>query len=303
MTQRIEPFFFLMFFFFEKNSKIWTLFQKKLKNLNSFPKKWLKELNIFSCMTQWMEPFWTWPNELNLLEHDSKNWTFFSENNDSNNWNFLSMTQRIVFFFECDSKNWIFEFSKKKKTTQTIELFWKIRYKEPFLFSSMTQRLEPFSNIFLKKNDSKNWSFFSLWLSKWNIFEVRIRLTEFFFSIRLTELNLFFFLKMTFYFRHWTFFLNTTQRIEILQYDSEDSIFLWYDSKYWTFLYDTLWIELFFFKKYDLTHRIEPLFMNLSSRWLKELKSFFLTQRIEPFLFSNVTQRIEIFFLKMSQRI
>ena len=39
------------------------------------------------------------------------------------------------------------------------------------------------------------------------------------------------------------------------------------------------------------------------SRWLKELKSFFLTQRIEPFLFSNVTQRIEMFLLKMSQRI
>ena len=107
---------------------------------------------------------------------------------------------------------------------------------------------------------------------------------------------------MTF-FGHWTFFFNTTQRIEILQYNSEDStFFLWYDSKYWTFF---VWLsELNLFSR-NMTWLIElNLFLwTFFSRWLKELKSFFLTQRIEPSLFSNVTHRIEMFLLKMSQRI
>ena len=61
-----------------------------------------------------------------------------------------------------------------------------------------------------------------------------------------------------------------------------------------------------------MTHRIEPLFMNLFSIWLKELKSFFnMTQRVEPFLCSNMNQRIEPLrkkaqrielFLNMTQR-
>ena len=167
------------------------------------------------------------------------------------NWKIFSIwLGRIEPFFLTWLKDFVF-FLLKKKTqriwlfyvSQTCTFFCKKKY-----FSKKkkktTQRIDPL---------------LSLRLSKWNFFEIRIRLTEL--------------------------------------------IFFQYDSQNWkTFFCMTLWIDLFF-KKYDVTHRIEPLFMNIFSRWLKELKSFFLTQRIEPFLFSNVTQRIEIFFLKMSQRI
>ena len=52
-----------------------------------------------------------------------------------------------------------------------------------------------------------------------------------------------------------------------------------------------------------MTHTIEPLLMNIFSKWLTELKSFFnMTQRIEPFLFSKMTQRIES-FLHLTQRV
>ena len=104
---------------------------------------------LFSNMTQRIELFfWIWHNELNFLEHDSKNC-----------------------FFECDSKNRTFEFFFL--TTQRIELFSKIRHKElnlfqydsktfPIrlkeinLFSNMTQRIEPFFLWY----DLKNWFFF-----------------------------------------------------------------------------------------------------------------------------------------------
>ena len=63
----------------------------------------------------------------------------------------------------------------------------------------------------------------------------------------------------------------------------------------------TLWIELFFQEIWldssNWTSFYEPLFK------MTQRVEVFLTQRIEPFLFSNVTQRIEPFFLKTSQRI
>ena len=79
--RRIEPFFFLNVTFFKKkkNSKNWTLFQKNDSN----------KLNIFSCLTQRIEPSLTWLEELNLC---------FFQKNDSKNGNFLSMTQRIDSF-------------------------------------------------------------------------------------------------------------------------------------------------------------------------------------------------------------
>ena len=51
-----------------------------------------------------------------------------------------------------------------------------------------------------------------------------------------------------------------------------------------------------------MTHRIEPFFWTFS-RWLKELKSFFnMTQRIEPFVFLKMSQRIELFFKKKTSK-
>ena len=185
-------------------------------------------------------------------------------------------TQRMELFLK-DSKNWTFP----KNTIQRTEFFF-----------NMTQR-------FFSISDSKNWSHFLNYDSQnefffWNTNTTHR--TDFFFQYDLQNWTFFFWIWL--FFLTLNFFLNTIQRSEILQYDSEDSTFFSdMTQSIELFLYDALWIELFF-KKYDLTHRIEPLFMNLFSRWLKELKSFFLTQRIEPFLFSNVTQRIELFFSK-----
>ena len=157
------------------------------KNWTFFPSIWLKELNLFFeldskgwtfllSMTQRIELFSIWLKELNVFfEYDTKNWTsfwvwykesnsflnttrriepsltwleelifFFFEKkknkNDSKNWNFLSMSQRIEFL----------SFFGRKKTTQRIELFSKIRYKELnsfsiwlnfFFFQNMTRRI------------------------------------------------------------------------------------------------------------------------------------------------------------------
>ena len=233
---------------------------------------------------------------MNFLSVTRRTETFFLKKNDSKNWNFLSMTQRID-FFNVTQRIEFLSFCQKQKRLKELSFSQKYDTKnwtsfqyDSKIFSNMTRRIEPFFITWLSKNlifkdsqtwtflkiffqkDSKNWSFFLLWLSKWNLFEVQIRLTELYFFHTTHRIELFW--KWLF----WDielFFLNTTQRIEILQYDSEDStFFLWYDSKYWTFF---VWLsELnFFFKKYDLTHRIEPLFMNLF---------FKMTQRVEVFL-------------------
>ena len=52
-----------------------------------------------------------------------------------------------------------------------------------------------------------------------------------------------------------------------------------------------------------MTHRIEPLFMNLFSMWLKELKSFCsMTPRVQLFLCSNMTQRVELLFIEYDSK-
>ena len=176
------------------------------------------------------------------------------------------MTQRLVFFFtKKNSKN--LTFYDSQTWTFFSKYFPKKRLEELIPFFIVTLKI-----FFLKyEYDSQNWFCFQYDSQNWTCFFE----------------NDFFFLTLN-------FFLNTTRRIEILQYDSEDSTFFSdMTHRIDPFFRVTLWIELIF-KKYDLPHRIEPLFMNLFSRWQKELNSFFLTQRIEPFLFSNVTQRIEI---------
>ena len=144
----------------------------------------------------------------------------------------------------------------------------------------MTQRIDPFFSLWLSKwnflkyeYDSQNWIFFQYESQNWSSF----------------FLNMTFFFTLNFFFEYDSKNWNSPIRLRGFNFFS----LIWL--KVLNFF---VWLSEFilFFKKYDLTHRMEPLFMNLFSRWLKELKSFFLTQRIEPFLFSNVTQRIKIFF-------
>ena len=151
-------------------------------------------------------------------------------------------------------------------------------------------------------------------LKNWNFFLKNI----------LKKLNLFFFEKT----QNWTLLFQITRRIEpFFQCDSKNwTLFLiWF--KELLFLIMTQRIQLFlqsWSKELDflwwltdlnvlenMSQRIEPFFfLNMIQRiepfiiWLKELSLFsFLTQRIEPFFSSNMTQRIEPFFLNMTQRI
>ena len=235
----------------------------------------------FLNMTQWIEPSLTWLEELNFFskKKDSKNWFFFWAWLKELNL-FLSMSQRIGFLSFCqknDSKNWKFFFQYDSKN-------WT------FLFI-MTQRL------FFTKKKLKEFDF--LWLTDLNLlFKIfpHQKKTRRIDPIFIVTLKMFFFLKYEYDSQNWIFFLNTIQRSEILQYDSEDSTFFSdMTQSIELFLYDSL--DWSFFKKYDLTHRMEPLFMNLFSRWLKELKSFFLSHRIELFFFfEKMLKELKSFF-------
>ena len=234
--------------------------------------------------------------ELFSRKNDSKNWTFVEHDS---NWFFLSVTQRIEFFeyesknrthFLCE-KNWIFlsvtqridflSFFFLKKTLKELSFSQKYYTKnwiffqyDSKIFEKMTHRLEPFlSNIVSKKNTQRIDPFFSRSLSK----------CKNFWSTNTTHRT--------------DFFFNTTHRIEFFFWKwlffSTLNFFFEYDSKKRNspirlrgfHFFSLIWLKVlnffvwlselnFFFKKYDLTHRIEPLFMNLFSRWLKELKSF-----------------------------
>ena len=169
----------------------------------------------------------------------------FSQKYDTKNWAFFqydskmffNMTRRIEPFFF----TWLKDFSQKP---QRIWLVYDLNLK-----------------YFSEKNDSKNWSLFHYDSQKWIFFEVRIRPTE---------LNFF----ENDFFRHWTFFFeydskNWNSLIRLRGFNFFSVIwlkvlnFFLYDSLNWTFSRNMIWlIEL-------------NLFMNLFSRWLKELKSFF----------------------------
>ena len=205
MTQRVEV-------FFQYDSKNWTLCfsQNVSKNWIFFCKKkiaqrieplfhlnyfftWLNELNfsqfdskswVFSNMTRksWTFFFWIWLKEVSLFEHDSKKWTF------------LNITQRIEPFFQDDAKNWTFFLN----VTQRIDLFSKYEAKNWNLFS---------------KYDAKNWNLFSKYDAKnWNLFSLNMtQRIELFFS-DMTQRNEIW--------KKWlkelTFFSNMTYRIEPL---------------------------------------------------------------------------------------
>ena len=145
------------------------------------------------------------------------------------------MTQRIepsffctclqelnLLFFVHDSKNWTFFFKFDSKN-------WTL------FFWNTTQRIEC---------DSKNCTFFPMWLKELNFFLMWLKELNFFCNVT-QKIELFFilltlfsdsmnwtFLFFEFYSKNWTFFLNMTPRIE--------SFFFEYDSMNWTCFYKWL---------------------------------------------------------------
>ena len=241
-AQRIEP----LFEYDTKNGiSFWVWFKESNSFLNTTQrmKRFFEydsmNRTLFLIMTQWIEPSLTWlekcfflkkNKELKFLEHESKNWIFeffekkkkpsknsaFLKNTIQRTELFANMTQN--FFFQNMIRRispfilpWLkdFFFFLKKKTQRIRLFFWWLTDLNLFVSiffqkKKMTQRID---------------LFFELWLSKCIFFEVRMRLTEHFFQYY--SQNWFFFWMWLFSW-HWTCFLNSTQRIEVLQYDSEE---------------------------------------------------------------------------------
>ena len=158
----------------------------------------------------------------------------------------------------------------------------------------MTLKIEPFFEY-----DTKNWTFFLIWLKELNI-----------------VLNLLFehasmvWASFSMWQRNWNFSNDSKNRTYFLQ-DSKNWPF-WHDSKNWIFFlnmihriepFSKIWLQelnmtqrIVFF---NLTSRIEPLFLI----WLKELNTFFWYDSQKWTLFSETTLRIEPFWKSMTQRI
>ena len=153
MTHRIEP--------FSWNNDSENCFLMWFKESNTYWMQ-LKELNTLNS-TQRIEPFL----------HYWKNWTFLFTWLKKLNLLF-SVTQRVDFFLECDSKNWtLFLECDSKNWTP----FFQYDPKNRTLCWMWLKEIEPFS---LK--DSKNWLLnllkifwlqelkTFLWLGRWNFF-------------------------------------------------------------------------------------------------------------------------------------
>ena len=168
VIQRIEP-FFLNFLWFD--SKKWIFWNKT----------WHEELNLFSNMTQRIEPFWRFCDFKNLkLFWDSGDGTFF-----------FNLNQRIKRFFNCCSKmmdpflNMTHRnFSAFSLKELVFLLTYDAKFKEMDLFLQMSRRLEisfrnmsvrikPFCKILeeliIWKNINENKETF-WWLKKLNSF-------------------------------------------------------------------------------------------------------------------------------------
>ena len=190
MFLKITKLFFWKFsqrinlWFFDKESKTWTLFECDSKN--TFCQIWL-EWNLF---------FQIWHKELNFFWVWLKEWNFFQKKKiDSQNWTFFLRTWRKELnpsFLEYDASNWTF-------------------------FQNMTQRVELFLKfllIWLKDlnsfcwYDSKKWTLFEIWLTELSLFLKITERIELLFLTRLEELSFF----VEYDSKNWTF-LNTTQRI------------------------------------------------------------------------------------------
>ena len=205
-----------MWTFFQCDSKNWTFFFKKKKQLKELNLFWIwrKEFNpFFLTMTQRIQP--------SFLEYDAKNWTSFFNVTLRIEPLFSDITKRIEpFSFRCNSKNWIFNNDSKNWTL--LKICFTLRF-QPFI--------EPFHMSQIIFSGSKNWFFFRKYaLKNWTFFYMTQRIEPS--SEHMT-------------FKIWTsFFFSMTQRIEPFFWIrfTELNPFVKYDSKNWT---------LFFKKKID----------------------------------------------------
>ena len=162
----------------------------------------------------------------------------------------------------------LFFFLTFSRWLKELKSFFLTQRIEPFLFSNVTQRIE----IFFSQNVSKNWTslsyeLFCTWLRELNFFSQFDSKSWAFFSIWLKELN---------HVLHMiqSFFLLRLKELNLLLFDSKNWAFFLLDAMHWIFS--------------RLPQRIEPFSKYGSKNWIG---------------FSNVTQRIELFFSDMTHRI
>ena len=230
-------------------------------------------------MTQRIEHFFSllWLKELNTFLFWLWEFEPFFEN----------MTHRNQFFLKWLTKCNLFSFLKWLKELN-LESFW--RWLKEFLHFFWIWFTEQFLNMI-----SKNWTFLEnatrrIYFAFWKLQN---------FSLKKDSKN------RSFIFWQWVeefdFFLNMTQRIPFVNYDSNGTFFSNMTQRIELFFSLTPRIEVFLQK--NTTHRIEPFFPKKKT-WPKNWLFFWnMTQRIEPFiswrtelkLFSNMS-RIEPFF-------
>ena len=180
----------------------------------------------------WTLFLWIWRKELKpfFFEYDAKNWTPFSLNmtqrigplilwmwrKELNPFS-LNMTWRIELFFQYAFFSWIFEFLFLKKNDSKNWTFLK----------NTTQRTEVLfqydSKIFFQ-DDSQNWTFFP-WLKEMNLKNLTLKKKNWpFFFGWLTDLNLLF---LEYDSKNWTFFFWRPQ----VFFEKKN------DSKNWSFFF------------------------------------------------------------------
>ena len=222
---------------------------------------WLKELNLFSNVTQRIEP---------LFEYDSENLNFCQIN--------TTQSQRIeLSFFQYDSTNWTLFFLHVIHVFKWFKDFFLEKFLKELIFH-MTQRMVP---------DAKTWNlcfwnliqrigpFFFWWLADLKLFFQKLwrkELNLFFQKVWLKELNSKNFFFFWFAAKNWVFFLckfwlelshfflNRTQRIELfyMTYRIEPLLF------------SLIWFEELNFVSKKETQKIEIFFVD---KWLTELNS------------------------------
>ena len=260
LTPRIQA-----FWTFSYDSKSWTLFHEyDSKNWTThFFSKWLKDLNLFWNMTQWIELFFNLTQRIELFQYDSRIEPFLSLRRIEP----FSWRKELNPFFGdsiehfSDPKNWTFFLN----TTHRSELFfWNVTQRIERIFKNLTQRIEPSS-----QNDTNNWTFLKIiWLQDFKFFCDSGDGTFFNLDQGIEAFFFFFF----FSFQHYH-----SKMIDL----------------FWTWLSKlnlvSTWLtELNPFNKTWFIE-IEPFF----STWLKENESIFsMTSRI--FLFYKVYDSIEL---------
>ena len=307
MTQRIEPFSYLtqrneflisliwktprIVFSNKKYSMNWTFWNmtQRIEHLNHVSKKRLREWNSFKNdffeITHRIEPlFWTFSRCLKELK------------------SFFNGTQRIEPFLEpLFHLNYFFTRLKElnffRNLTRRVESFLIWLKELDFFFLNVTRRIEPFF-----KCDSKNWTFFQMWLKNWTFFSNVTQRIEPLFWIWFRELN--FCQINTTQSQRIELFFNTTQRIEHF-------FCMWFmfsnDLKNW-FIFGKILKELIF----HMTQRMvldaktwNLCFWNLIQRfglfffwWLADLKLFFFQKlwRKELNLFVVWRRELSFFF-------